>query len=301
MKKTHIVPVVMLLAITILISGCKGDKKVGDTKMEFDGPRTVVTVAKDQEILAVAGLETYINAAENLAGLGDYSAEQGLTVQAESFYSMAQADLASLRFACECILSLRGEEESLEELIEGSSYTDWSSIAALSPSSPYPFYFEGLMYHLQDREEEAVQCWTLAAMYERFPEAGLDLTGLGDMEIKALYTLRDSLRETEDTITARYQAPYLPVARHPYNGSATYLLTVARNYIANEDYETALDYCFAAVNADPYDGNAFAGTALALTSLERFDEAQWYLREGLLIAPEHEGLSILKKLYKEGA
>ena len=300
MGNTHIVPVVILLALTCSFSGCKGENIMGGKDQETAAALPAATVAVEEDILTAPGLETYIKAAENLSGLGDYNDKQGLTLQAESFYSMAQADLASLRFACECILSLRGEGESLEALTKGSAYTDWDSIAALSPSSPYPYYFEGLMYRLQGMEEEAGQCWMLSAMYERFPEEGVDLTALGDMETKELYVLRDSLRETEDSITLRYKAPYLPIARNPLNGSAEYVLSVARDYIADEDYETALKYCRAAVNADPYDGNAFAGTALVLMSLERLDEAQWYMSEGLVVAPRHEGLLTLAKLYKGG-
>jgi hypothetical protein len=34
------------------------------------------------------------------------------------------------------------------------TYKDWESIAAIIPASPYPYYFEGLINHIQDNESK---------------------------------------------------------------------------------------------------------------------------------------------------
>jgi hypothetical protein len=56
-------------------------------------------------------------------------------------------------------------------------------------ASPYPYYFEGLILHVQGKNDEAEPCYTAALMNPAYPDSGVNFYYLKDMEVTELYPL----------------------------------------------------------------------------------------------------------------
>lgn len=265
----------------------------GDTaaKAETFGPEL-----PEAALAACPGLESYIKSASTLWELANYCEEQGLFLQADSYYAMSQADFGALRYACACILYLGGEGESPAEWMSGALCGDWDSLASLAPSSPYPYYFEGLLYDLQGDAESAGNCYTLAGLFLRCPEDGIDLYALGGLDAETLHAMTDALAETDKALSLKYSPRFYSLVRHPMNGSVDYLLEVMTEYIEHDSPDEALEYALAAVAADPFSGDAFAAVTLMYMQQGDYERASRYLSEGLLVDHEHEGLQLLNKV-----
>ncbi|HBR02990.1 MAG TPA: hypothetical protein DD738_10295, partial [Ruminiclostridium sp.] len=85
--------------------------------------------------------------------MGDDYAENDMKLQAQHYYGMAGSSVSAMRLAVDHILDMKGENKYLKDVADAEdtnvtakpTYKDWESIAAISPASPYPYYFEGLI------------------------------------------------------------------------------------------------------------------------------------------------------------
>lgn len=112
------------------------------------------------------------------------------------------------------------------------------TIAEINCSSPYPTYFEGLLYEVQGKKEEAIESYAWASIMPTFPEEGLDFYYLKNMEVNKLYELRDTLREVEESIYSVY-APVLTGAerdRTMYDSES--LISKSSECVKEADYGT---------------------------------------------------------------
>jgi len=87
----------------------------------------------------------FIELMTELKERGDHYSDVGMQLQAHYYYGMAGASISAMRFVIENLLDMKGEED-LVDLID-NPYTDWESIGMISFVFPYPYYFEGLIYH----------------------------------------------------------------------------------------------------------------------------------------------------------
>lgn len=241
----------------------------------------------------------FLKAMDELCASGDKLSEQGLSLQAESYYAFAGASVSALRYAAEYILWLKGEGESLDSFTADSRYAGWDEIASVCYASPYPYYFEGLIFHVQDEKEAAKTAYANALLNPAYPEDGVDFYYLRDMSVEKLYALRDELREKENELYDRYAPRPVTVERDPYLFETTYLRAKSEEAFAAEDYALAADYGRIAVQNDPLDPLNFKCAALCCLYADKAGEAADYLDAGLMLAPEDEGLQTLLTVFTQ--
>ena len=211
------------------------------------------------------------------------------------FYGFAGSAVGSMRLAVERILWLKGEGDSFEVLTEGSRYTDWDTLGELCFASPYPYYFEGLVYDVQGMEDEANEAYSRAAIMTNFPDEGLDFYYLKDMSVSDLYALRDRLRTTENGIYEDYTPVIYGYERTVYASSAEYLLLDAYELLEQESYEAAMIPARYGVRQNPKIEEGWVVAVTAAMYADKPYQATKWLEEGLKYFPESEGLGVLRK------
>ena len=241
----------------------------------------------------------FLKAMDDLCASGDTLAEQGLSLQSESFYAFAGASVSSLRYAVEYILWLKGEGDTLDAFTADSRYSGWDEIAAICYASPYPYYFEGLVCHVQAKNDEAKEAYTNALLNPAYPEDGVDFYYLKDMEVDALYALRDELRAKEAEIYGKYTPLSVTVERDPYLFETEYLRAKSAEAMEAGDYAAACAYGKIAVRNDPLDAENFKNATLCCIAANELEAAGEYLDWGLLLAPDDEGLNMLYQAFAE--
>ena len=227
---------------------------------------------------------------------GDESAELNLTAQSEYYYSFAGASVSAFRYAVEYVLWLKGEGDTLDSFTADSRYSGWDTIAEINYSSPYATYFEGMLLDFQGKHDEAVTPVALASIMPMFPEEGLDFSYLRTMEIDSLYTLRNSLRELEDTIYGAYTPTLTGHEWDRYLFDEEYISEQTYTSVQANDYDTALFYAKQGLKANPFDAKIWRNAAMSALYAEELTLMGAYVDEGLAIFPEDESLLALKQM-----
>ena len=230
---------------------------------------------------------------------GDDAAELNLTVQSEYYYSFAGASVSAFRYAVEYVLWLKGEGDTLASFTADSRYSGWDTIAEINYSSPYATYFEGMLLDFQGKHDEAVTPVALASIMPMFPEEGLDFSYLRTMEVDALYTLRNSLRELEDTIYGAYTPSLIGREWDKYLFDEGYLLAKSEECVQSENYTEALFYAKQALKANPFEVKNWRNAAMCALTAEEISLMGAYIDEGLAIFPEDEKLLLLKDMIND--
>lgn len=241
--------------------------------------------------------DQYVTTMGQLKEKGDYYIENGMTLQAQYSYGIAGASISALRFAIDNILYLKGESENLSDVV-GDAYGDWETIAAISYASPYPYYFEGLLYHIQGEEDEAKECYKNAIMNPNFPQKGFSLYDLNDLSVEELLALKEELVLLEKSIYAAVKLDLNTCQRNPMNFNDGYLRALAKEALGKDpvDYEGAQQYYMAALQVNPFEPKNFASLALYAIYMEDIDAALYYTNEGLWIDEDDEALNQIKAL-----
>jgi hypothetical protein len=277
-KKKIIIPIVCVLGAAILV---------------FVG----LFIYGNIKMIAPTSVDDYIAGINESVKWGETWTTDGFAIQGEYYYSLAGLEASSLRFAIEQILYLRGEGESLDALTEGSRFTDWNTIAEINYSSPFPYYFEGLLYQFQGKTEEAAQAYNGALASPLFPDDGLDFYHLRNMEISELYELRDRLREMETAIYTAYSPVISGYMRDAMNGNAEYMVIQSALAVNEKDFPLAFTRARIAVQNDPFNPDSIVCAASAAITCGEYVQAARYIDNGLLLAPEDEGLNRLRELF----
>lgn len=179
----------------------------------------------------------------------------------------------------------------------------WNLIAAQSLSSPYPYFFEGILHDYRGEKKEAAECYANALMNPNYPEDPWDFRFLADLSRKELKALSRRLREKEDIL----RQPFVPTTsfykRDCRNWDDTYLCSLAIDTLKADT--TAVGIAFrhyeAALRANPFEPACFVGCAYLSAKMGFGKQAAYYINEGLLLDPEHKGLNILLEAFnKEG-
>ncbi len=245
------------------------------------------------------GYDAFAQAMTDMRDAGTEYVNKGLDFQAQSMYAFSGASLSSMRYAVEYILWLKGEGESIEEVCEGSRYIGWNEIAAICYASPYPYYFEGLLYQIQGENENAKPCYVAALMNPAYPEEGVDFYYLKNMEVADLYTLREELRELEKSVYELYTPRLVQIERDEYCFYPEYLRAKSAELLESEDNAGAFAFAQAALLNDSFDELNYRNAVLCAIAAEDLWAAAEYLDAGLLLFPEDEGLKQLYTLFEE--
>lgn len=254
---------------------------------------TLIGCSHKEESDAMGIADAYIDGFYRFYEAGAEYAEQGLQLQADYAFGWAAASVSSMRYCIDCLLYLKGEGETLEDVVAGR-LDDWDKIAAYNYVSPYPHFFEGLVCHIQDMETEALGCYEKAIVNPAFnAEYGESLTVLAGMQITGLKSVKERLAGIEDRIFSAYQPERTDYPRHVLGFDDKYLRTLAREALeaCQTDYREALRHYKAALAVNPFDGDNFVGCALMHLHMDEAKEAIFYVNEGLFVDPEHQGLN----------
>jgi tetratricopeptide (TPR) repeat protein len=248
-------------------------------------------------------VDAYIDGFTKLYEQGNEYTDLGLQLQADYAYSWAAASTSSMRYCVDSLLHLKGEGQSLEKLVEGRM-SEWDKIAAMNYASPYPWYFEGLVYNMQDNKDAAQACYEKALLNPAFSaEHNEALSVMLAMSVKDLKAIREKLIGLEDKIFAAYKPEKTAYPREQLGFSDNYLRTMAReSLVANPtNYRGALGHYEAALKVNPFEGDNFVGCALMHLYLDEIDKAFFYVNEGLFVDPGHEGLNKIADILNGGA
>ena len=241
------------------------------------------------------GAEELVGLARDCAVLGDRFSGLMMDETAAYFYGFAGSVVGSFRLAAERVLWLKGEGDDFASLSEGSRYTDWDRVAELCFASPYPYYFEGLLYEFQGKTDEAAEAYTYASNMTDFPEEGLDLRYLKDMSVEELYALRDELRKEEDKIYEVYTPVFYGYERSFYASFAEYLYADAAELFEAGRYPESVIPARYAVRINPKNEDHWTqAVASALYADDPHQAAAW-LEEGLKYFPDSKKLDAFYK------
>ena len=238
--------------------------------------------------------EELIHFAETCRKNGEYFASLLLDESTDFWFGNAGAALSSLRLCVERVLWLRGEGESFASLTEGSRCTDWDQIADMAWGSPFPLYFEGLIYALQGKDEEAALRFSYACAMDAFPESGLNFWYLRDEPIETLYALRDRLREQEELVYSQWEPVPSGLARNYDMGFAQNLQVKILELDDAEKYEEALPYCRRLVQMEPFGATGWSVSVILAMEADEPVQAALWLVEGMAYCPEDETLQQLR-------
>ena len=223
----------------------------------------------------------------------------GLATAAEFPYGTAAASISAMRCAVDCLLEMKGTAPMPDERLRS-----WDEIAALGWASPYPYVFEGIILEAGGDRDAATSCYKKATLNPAISGDDHNLRYILLLDAVQLQTLRSALTEAEDTIFAAYKPMPAAIPRSEYNFSASYLRDQCRAVLeaggtdetggpALPDYGMALQYYYAALSLDPFNGGNYAGLAALYLSMEEPTAAIRWINEGLVADPENKALNTM--------
>lgn len=276
----------LILCLCLLIPLCACDDGKNESSAETG---SVSAVTKDE----------YIKAVKDCLKNGRRSEKLLMDETAAFFYGFALSSAGSMRLAAEKILWLKGEGNDFSEVVSGSRYTDWDTLAAVCYACPFPYYFEGLLHDIRGETEDAVELYTYASIMDDFPEKGLDFYYLRNLSVQELYALRDELRALEEEICAVYVPEFTGFERTPYNFSADYMRACALELLDAGNYAEAMIPARYAVQFGQFDpANWICAVMAAVSAGDGYRAAAW-LGEALCYFPDDETLLAFKSTIVE--
>jgi tetratricopeptide (TPR) repeat protein len=233
--------------------------------------------------------------------MGDDYAENDMKLQAQHYYGMAGSSVSAMRLAVDHILDMKGENKYLKDVADAEdtnvtakpTYKDWESIAAISPASPYPYYFEGLIYHIQGNESKAKEAYQNALINPLFSENSAAFYYLSELGIDELSKIRDELAVIESDLYEVFTPKPYGLERHPMNFNDEYLRAKAKDILEKEpnEYTEALRYYTAALRINPFEAKNYACCALISIFNNDVDAAITCVNEGLWVDESNKELN----------
>ena len=209
------------------------------------------------------------------------------------YYALSLSGTASLRLAIDRILYNRGEGESFAEVVGVQPYAQWDEARRISRVSPYPAFFEGLIYEMQGNEEEAELCYREAQLCDGYTLALHEFLFLQDLSTEELYALRGEVAKQERLCHSQFDAVAFAGEMSYLDWLPEYHIELARQVFEsdNPDFATALGHYENALAADPFNIQMYICCALSALYAEKADDAQRYIAEGLFVAPENGSIN----------
>lgn len=238
--------------------------------------------------------ETYKETVNTLFDRGYEYELNGAQTLSEYNYSLALSGASSLRLTIDRVLYFKGEGESFAEVVGAQPYTEWDEVRRVSRNSPYPAFFEGLVFEMQEKKDEAELCYREAQLCDGFTLALKDFLYLKDLKTDDLKALRGEVAKLESKVYSR--------CHNSFEGTMSYLDWLPEYHIeqaetalkAEEpDFTTALSHYENALAADPYSVNLYACCALTAFYADNSETALRYIGEGLYLSPEHGDLNAI--------
>ncbi len=267
-----------LLAAVMIVSlaACNSAQEQapdGSSPLQADPP-PADALAHEHLFYESGAMVTYAHMAE----------DSGVTLQAEYVYGSALAPVSALRFCVDNILWLKGEGETVADIVSAAPFGDWDAIVAAGLASPMPFYFEGLLYQVQGMDAEAAACYEKAEANPNYEEQ--DFYYLKDMSVEELYALRDRAVEKELAILDEYTPrATLYAGRTGAEFAPVYHAALAGEKLNEGDTAAAFGCWLNAVLAGPHIPDYYAAAVLSGVQAGQSDTALAVLNEGLWAFP----------------
>ena len=208
-------------------------------------------------------------------------------------YALSLSGTASLRLAIDRILYNRGEGESFAEVVGVQPYAQWDEARRISRVSPYPAFFEGLIYEMQGNGAEAELCYREAQLCDGFTEGLKEFLFLQDLSTEELYALRGEVSKQERLCHSQFDAAAFEGDMSYLDWLPEYHIELARQALegGEPDFAAALRHYENALAANPYSVELYVCCAFNALYADKSDEALQYLGEGLYLAPEDGGIN----------
>jgi hypothetical protein len=219
-------------------------------------------------------------------GYARQAANMGVPIQGEYYYGLALAEVSALRLCADHILWLKGEGETVDEIIGAAPYSDWNDIVAAGLGSPMPFYFEGLLFKVQAKDAEAEACFKQAKANPTYTER--DFYYLKNMSVEELYALHNTLVEKELEILDEYTPrAALYAERTGAEFAPVYHAALAGEKLTAGDNTAAYGCFLSAVLCNPQSPDYYAAAVLLGLQTGQSSTAMALLNEGLYAFPQH--------------
>jgi len=282
--------IALVLALSMVACSNKSDKPVSDTSNAETEADARINASGDELLLY------YIEDAV-LFYEGALEIETMFPYCADSFYSLAAANICSMRYAIDCLLEMKGVSATDDERLR-----DWDEIAALGWSSPFPYFFEGIVLEARGDTAGASECYRKAKLNPGYYEADEGLKDIKNLDEKALGNLKAELEDLEDMIfEATFGPMMIAIERNENNFDISYLRGKAAECMTSEDTAKAYYYYLAVLYTDPLDGDSYAD--LAKWGLQFYGPAmaEVYVDAGLQVDYSNTRLASLANEIKEAA
>ncbi len=236
--------------------------------------------------------EQLLTQAQNYVNAAIQAENMGVGLQGAYYYGLAQASVSSLRYAIDNILWLMGEGETFADVIGNAPYQDWNSIVEAGMSSALPYYFEGLIFEIQGKDDEAQICYEYAKANPNYKES--DFWYLRNMSVDELYALRETVLTMELSICESY-TPRTSLCSKERTGaefSPVYHLTLAKQASSDGYDQLAWECALNALLTNPTEASLYiAAAGYGLTA--EVEEVIDIVNEGLYVFPENDALNYL--------
>lgn len=215
-----------------------------------------------------------------------HAEDSGVALQADYFYGMALAPISSLRFCIDNILWLKGEGETVADIVSAAPFGDWDAIVGAGLGSPMPFFFEGLLFTFQGKNDEAAECYKKAEANENFAE--MDFNYLKSMSIDDLYALRNECIKKEMAILNEYTPKAAMLAKRTgAEFSPIYHAALAGEMQQSGDSYSMYRCFFNAVLCNPQIPDYYSSAALTAMQVGEVETAELIINDGLWAFPQN--------------
>jgi hypothetical protein len=236
--------------------------------------------------------DAVLSEADTNVGYARMADDAGVTLQAQYTFGLALASVSSLRFAVDNILHMKGEGETLEDVVGAAPYDDWDEIVAAGLGSPMPFYFEGLVAQLDGNSAKAADLFNKAKANPVYVER--DFSYLNNLSVEQLYALRAQLVEKEFAMLEEYTPDTrLYAERTGAEFSAHYHAVLARDKMKAGDNNSAYGSLVNAVLVSPSVPDYYYPAIAMALETENNDMALLMFREGLWAFPNNAELNYI--------
>jgi hypothetical protein len=230
--------------------------------------------------------EQLVSEADINLGYARQAANMGVLIQGEYYYGLALAEVSSLRLCADNILWLKGEGETVDEIVGAAPYSDWNDIVAAGLGSPMPFYFEGLLFKVQAKDAEAEACFKQAKANPTYTER--DFYYLKNMSVEDLYALHNTLVEKELKILDEYTPrAALYIERTGAEFAPVYHAALAGEKLEAGDNVVAYGCFLNAVLCNPQAADYYVAAILLGLQNGQNGTAMALLNEGLYAFPKN--------------
>ncbi len=288
-KKKILIPIVCALLVAVIGGGgwliYSNLNQNGASMSESSNSQPYQPPADAPPSTALAHEHLFYEA-DTMMAYARMAEDSGVTLQAEYVYGHALAPVSALRFCLDNILWLKGEGETVEDIVSAAPYGDWNEIVAVGLGSPMPFYFEGLLYDFQDMTAEATACYKKAEANPNFVVQ--DFNYLKSMSVDDLYELRSLVVEKELAILDEYTPrAHLYAERTGAEFAPEYHMALAGDKLKEGNSIAAAGSCLNAVIANPHIPDCYATAILLGSQTDDPEAALFILNEGLWAFPSN--------------